>query len=86
MALPTSFSALLAELAGGKNKRPKLAAKLGRTYWEVTYWSRKNEVPQEYWDDLIRLAAAKKMAGVTREYLQGLSKGRDDHDEGRGAR
>lgn len=73
-ALPQSFTALLEALAGGKNKRPKLARALGRTYWEVYYWSRKNEVPQEYWDDLIRLADAKKIAGVTRDYLKGLRK------------
>jgi len=71
-ALPQSFTALLEALAGGKNKRPKLAATLGCTYWKVTYWSRKNEVPQEYWDDLIRLAATKKMAGVTRDYLKSI--------------
>ena len=72
MQQPTSFRELLVVLAGGRGKRQKLVKELGRDYWEVTYWARKNDIPGDYWDDVIELAATKNMHWVTRDYLKGL--------------
>lgn len=79
MDLPTSFTDLLVELAGGKNKRPELANALGQTYWKVTYWARRNDIPDKYWPDLIRLSEEKGLEGVTKPYLRQLRQ-RSAHD------
>jgi len=76
LLLPTTFSDLLLELAGGQRKRSQLAEALGKSYWQVNYWARNNIIPEEYWDDIIALAAKQKFYGVDRNYLRNLKKGK----------
>ena len=83
MALPANFTDLLVELAGGPNRRTKLASALGRSYWEVAYWSRKNVIPEECWNDVIQLAARKQIKGVTYEYLCTLQQRKREAESGK---
>ena len=69
MQLPTSFESLLITLAGGPKKRGTLVNEFAKAmprkepikYTQVNYWVRTNYVPPQYWNDLVKLAARKKM-------------------------
>jgi hypothetical protein len=74
MDLPSSFTALIDEMAGGKRRRTWLAVQLGRTYWQVNYWAKINNIPVQFWNDVISLASNQKMEGVNWEYLISLRK------------
>jgi hypothetical protein len=74
MELPGSFADLLVMLAGGRGKRQWLTKELGRDYWQISYWHRANTIPDEYWDDVIALAARQNMDWVTETYLLNLKK------------
>ena len=79
MAMPASFTDLIDALAGGRRKRTKLAVQLGRTYWQVNYWARINNIPEEFWDDVTLLASEKNFEGVTRDYLKTLKRRKLNH-------
>ena len=75
--LPSTFKELLVVLAGGERNRQDLADALGRGYWQLYYWSRTDFIPDKYWDDVIALAARKRLDGIDRDYLKRLKKERE---------
>ena len=84
--LPTSFKELLLVLAGGDRKRQDLADALGRGYWQLYYWSRSDFIPDEYWDDVIALAAKRRLPGIDRDYLKRLKKQRERQERLQGGK
>jgi hypothetical protein len=72
--MPENCVELLILLGGGHGGKGQLAADLGRTYWEVKNWLRRNYIPEWAWGDIMRLAAQRSILGVTTSYLHKICK------------